>query len=295
MQATLVSQFFLPLALFVIMLSVGMSLSFKDFRRVAAQPKAIALGMTAQLLCLPLLGWVIVYIFDLPILLAAGLMILTLAPGGATSNAVTLLSKGDTALSVSLTAVNSLIVPFTLPLFALLIFQGLSLDSTQIDFPVVQAIVQMLVITLLPVSLGMLFGYRWPDLNRRVKRHCRSVALILMLMTVLLLIVTNWNRLAVVLPQLALPILVLVLAAMLLGYLLARLLGLSEPQQITLLVEVGLQNAGTALLVTSTLLNSPEMSASALVYGVLMQIPALILIAWRNREWFSRSARQGAH
>lgn len=295
MQATLVSQIFLPLALFVIMLSVGMSLGLKDFKRVATQPKAILLGMLAQLLCLPILGWFIVHLFDLPLLLAAGLMILTLAPGGATSNAITLLSRGDTALSVSLTAVNSLIVPFTLPLLALLIFQGLALDSMQIDFPVVKAIVQMLVITLLPVSLGMFFGYRWPALNARFKKQCRSIALILMLMTVILLVVSNWSRLVLVLPQLALPIMTLVLCAMAVGYWFARLAGLSEPQQITLLVEVGLQNAGTALLVTSTLLQSPEMSASALVYGVLMQVPALILIAWRNRDVLTRRASQSAH
>lgn len=288
MQATLVSQLFLPLALFVIMLSVGMSLGVQDFKRVASQPKAILLGMITQLLCLPLLGWVVVWLFDLPLLLAAGLMILTLAPGGATSNAISLLAKGDAALSVSLTAVNSLIVPFTLPLLALLVFIGLSLESTYIDFPVQQAIIQMLVITLLPVGLGMLFGYCFPELNASVTGLCRSVALILMLMTVLLLVVTSWNRLVLVLPQLALPILMLVLAAMLMGYLVARVFGLPETQQITLLVEVGLQNAGTALLVTSTLLQSPEMSASALVYGVLMQVPALILIAWRNREIWIR-------
>lgn len=289
MQATLVSQVFLPLALFIIMLSVGMSLRVLDFQRVFTQPKAIIVGMLAQLVCLPLLGWMIIQLFNLPLLLAAGLMILTLAPGGATSNAITLLAKGDTALSVSLTALNSVIVPFTLPLLAVVVFQALSMGSAQIDFPVMQTIIQMLLITLLPVSIGMLFGHIFPEINLKVRGFCRSLALILMLMTVVLLVVTSWSRLMLVLPQLALPVLSLVLAAMMLGYVVARLAGLSEAKQVTLLVEVGLQNAGTALLVTSTLLQSPEMSASALVYGVLMQIPALLLVAWRNREIFTRS------
>lgn len=292
MQATLVSQVFLPLALFIIMLSVGMSLRVLDFQRVFTQPKAILLGMLTQLVCLPLLGWLIIQLFNLPLLLAAGLMILTLAPGGATSNAITLLAKGDTALSVSLTAINSLIVPFTLPLLAVLVFQALSMGTAQIDFPVLQTITQMLLITLLPVSLGMFFGHHFREANLKIRGFFRSLALILMLMTVLLLIVTSWPRLMLVLPQLALPVFCLVIAAMMLGYVAARLLGLSEAKQITLLVEVGLQNAGTALLVTSTLLQSPDMSASALVYGVLMQIPALILIAWRNRELFTRSLSQ---
>lgn len=293
MQATLVSQVFLPLALFVIMLSVGMSLKVIDFQRVLAQPKAILLGMFAQLICLPLLGWGVIHLFNLPLLLAAGLMILTLAPGGATSNAITLLAKGDTALSVSLTAINSLIVPFSLPLLALIIFNALSMGAAEIDFPVVKTIMQMLLITLLPVGLGMLFAYLFPILNQRLRGVCRSLALILMVMTVVLLVVTSWSRLILVLPQLALPVMTLVLAAMLMGFLTAKWAGFSEPKQITLLVEVGLQNAGTALLVTSTLLQSPEMSASALVYGVLMQIPALILIAWRNREILFRGVREG--
>ncbi|WP_417580079.1 bile acid:sodium symporter family protein [Nitrincola sp.] len=285
MQATLVSQIFLPLALFVIMLSVGMSLKLSDFVRVARQPVPVFLGILTQLLMLPLLGWIVVQLFNLPPLLAAGLMILTFAPGGATSNAITLLARGDAALSVSLTAINSLIIPFTLPLLTALILTWLSLESTLVRFPVIQAIGQMVLITLLPVVLGMLFGQYCPNLNHKLRSLFRSLALILMLMTVILLVVSSWDRLIVLLPQLALPVLILVLAAMSLGYILARMLGLDEPQQITLLVEVGLQNAGTALLVTSTLLQSPEMSASALVYGVLMQLPAMLLIVWRNRAW----------
>lgn len=285
MQATLVSQIFLPFALFIIMLSVGMSLKLSDFMRVARQPVPVFLGILTQLLMLPVLGWIVVQLFSLPPLLAAGLMILTFAPGGATSNAITLLARGDAALSVSLTAINSLIIPFTLPLLTALILSWLSLEATLIRFPVAQAIGQMILITLLPVILGMLFSQYCSELNRKLRALFRSLALILMLMTVILLVVSSWDRLTVLLPQLALPVLVLVLAAMSLGYVLARLVGLDEPQQITLLVEVGLQNAGTALLVTSTLLQSPEMSASALVYGVLMQLPALLLIAWRNRFW----------
>jgi BASS family bile acid:Na+ symporter len=297
MQATLVSQVFLPLALFIIMLSVGMSLRFADFVSIARQPVPIFLGIFAQLLLLPVLGWIVVQLFALPVLLAAGLMILTFAPGGATSNAITLLARGDTALSVSLTAINSLIIPFTLPLLTALMLAWLSLETTLIRFPVAEAIGQMMLITLLPVILGMLFSHYFNQLGSRVQPLFRSLALILMLMTVILLVVSSWDRLIVLLPQLALPVLVLVIAAMGLGYLLARLVGLGEAQQITLLVEVGLQNAGTALLVTSTLLQSPEMSASALVYGVLMQLPALLLIVWRNRMWlfglFKRAAVSG--
>lgn len=285
MQATLVSQVFLPLALFIIMLSVGMSLRLSDFVRVARQPVPVFLGILTQILMLPVLGWIVVQLFALPPLLAAGLMILTFAPGGATSNAITLLARGDAALSVSLTAVNSVIIPFTLPILTAVLLAWLSLDTTLIGFPVSQAIGQMLLITLLPVALGMLFSNFYPELNHKLRALFRSLALILMLMTVVLLVVSSWDRLTVLLPQLALPVLVLVLAAMSLGYIMAKLVGLDEPQQITLLVEVGLQNAGTALLVTSTLLQSPEMSASALVYGVLMQLPAMLLIVWRNRAW----------
>lgn len=290
----MISQWFLPLALFAIMLTVGLSLRGQDFSRVVKQPRVILLGLLLQLLLLPLLGVLVVLVFQLPPLPAVGLLILTLAPGGATSNAITLLARGDAALSVSLTAVTSLITPFTLPLGTALLLNLWLGDQNELAFPVFKAIGQMLLITLLPVGLGMLLRWRWPQQAQRLGAPCRALALLLMLMTVTLLVYSSWHLLPALLPLLAAPVLVLVMLAMLSGQRVAHWAGVSSAQQVTLTVEVGLQNAGMALLVTGTLLQSQAMSASALVYGVLMQAPALALIVWCNRDRLRTPRRAGA-
>ncbi|KAA0875804.1 bile acid:sodium symporter family protein [Nitrincola tapanii] len=284
MSSALIGQVFLPLSLFIIMFSVGIALKLDDFKQVFRQPLPIGLGLVLQLLLLPLLGWLVVWLFALPPVLALGLLILTLAPGGATSNAISLLARGDAALSVSLTAITSLITPFSIPLITawwLSLWLG---QSEALVFPVMQAILQMLLIALLPVVLGVLMHQRWPGFSQRLQAPMRRLAFLLMLSTVLLLVWTQRVRLETLLAEMFWPVVLLVLLAMLCGYGMARLVGLNDGQQITLLIETGLQNAGTALVVTGTLLQNPQMSAVVLLYGVLMQVPALLLIGWRNRQ-----------
>jgi len=291
MQASMITQLFLPIALFIIMLSVGLALTLADFKRVLKYPRAVFFGITAQFFLLPLLGIWVVWIFDLPLMLALGLIILTLAPGGATSNAITLLARGDAALSVSLTALLSVITPFTLPLMTALLLKITLEDDVSIAFPVGQALMQMLLITLVPVLLGMVFRHRYLAITQRIEKAIRRLAFLLMVATVIMLVVSRWPMLMQVLPILYLPVFTLVLLAMLMGYGVAVLGRLDDPQRVSLTIEVGLQNAGTALLVTGALLQNAEMSASALTYGVLMQLPAFALIAWRNRDVFIRQAK----
>lgn len=294
MQASIISQIFLPTALAIIMLAVGLSLSMRDFAQVLREPKTIFLGIAAQMLLLPLLGLMVVTLFQLPPVLAVGIMILTFAPGGATSNAITLLARGDAALSVSLTALVTLLTPFTIPLLTALALQYWFETAAVIEFPILESIMKMVVITLLPVLVGIGISARFPLLAACIRVPFRRFSLCLLLLMVVLLVRGNWHLLPGLLVQLAPAVISLVLAAMLLGFLLARLAGLNEPQRISIMVEVGLQNAGTALLVTSTILQNAEMSASALVYGVLMQIPAFALIGWRNRQTLVRYRRSRA-
>lgn len=284
MQASVITQWLLPLALFVIMLGVGMTLRMRDFRQVVRTPVALLCGLAAQFLLLPGLGFILVTLLQLPPLLAVGLMILTFAPGGATSNMLTLLCRGDTALSVSLTALSSLITPFTLPVLTLVALNHWQAGALLPPFPVGEAVVKLLLVTLLPVLLGMYLAAQKPVLGGQVQTIVKLLSLVFMLVVVVGILLANQERLPALLAVVGPAALLLALLAMSAGYLLARSLRLEEPQQITLSIEVGIQNAGTALMVTSGLLNSPEMSASALIYGVLMQLPALLLVAWRNRD-----------
>ncbi len=284
MQTSVMTQWFLPLALFVIMLGVGMTLRVDDFRRVLKAPGAVLVGLMGQLLLLPCLGLMLVTALELPPLLAVGLMVLTFAPGGATSNMLTLLSRGDTALSVSLTAISSLITPFSLPLLTLMALSHWQGDAVLPEFPVLESVMKLVLVTLLPVLLGMLVSGRSPGFSHRVKGPVKILSLAFMVVVVTGIVAANWGRLPALVAIVGPAALLLALLAMGSGYLLARLMRLQASQQVTLSIEVGIQNAGTALLVTGGLLQSAEMSASALIYGVLMQLPALLLVGWRNRD-----------
>lgn len=284
MQTSFMTQWILPMALFVIMLGVGMTLRADDFRRVLRAPGAVLTGLLAQLLLLPCLGLLLVSLLQLPPLLAVGLMVLTFAPGGATSNMLTLLSRGDTALSVSLTAITSLITPFSLPLLTLLALNHWQGELVLPEFPVLESVLKLLLITLVPVLLGMLLSARSPNFSRRVTRPVKLLSLLFMILVVSGIVMANWTRLPALIAIVGPAALLLALLAMSSGYLLARLMRLQSEQQVTLSIEVGIQNAGTALLVTGGLLQNAEMSASALIYGVLMQVPALMLVLWRNRD-----------
>lgn len=284
MQASLLTQWILPLALFSIMLGVGMTLRRVDFARLLAAPRALLAGLLGQLLVLPLLGVAVLWWAELPPLLAAGLMILTFAPGGATSNMLTLLARGDTALSITLTALTSLITPFSLPLLTLLVLERLGLGAQMGDFPVVPTIAKVLLVTLLPVLLGMLMARRRPALCARMVRPVKICSLLFMVLIVTGIVRANWERLPELIAQVGPVALLLAVCALGAGYLLAWLFRLDQARRVTLALEVGIQNAGTALLVTGGLLHNAQMSASALIYGVLMQLPALLILLWRNRD-----------
>jgi BASS family bile acid:Na+ symporter len=152
------------------------------------------------------------------------------------------------------------------------------------EFPVLESVLKLLLITLLPVLLGMLFSARSPNFSRRVTRPVKLLSLLFMVLVVTSIVMANWTRLPALIAIVGPAVLLLALLAMSLGYLLARLMRLQSEQQVTLSIEVGIQNAGTALLVTGGLLQSEEMSACVLIYGVLMQIPASMLVLWRNRD-----------
>lgn len=281
------SSSLLPVALFVIMLGVGMTLKWADFRPILVHPKMLFIGLVGQLLMLPLLGWVIVLLFDLPPVYAVGLMILCFAPGGATSNMLTLLARGDTALSVSLTAISGLIIPFSLPLLTYLSLQNWMGEDAALQFPVIKSIAQIFVITVLPALIGIIISERFPDLSFKMRKPVKLVSILFMVFVVIGLVRANSTNLVEQLNLLGLPILLLATLAISMGYLLGRIGGLDASQQCTLGIEIGVQNAGTAILVAGGLLHNPMMALTALSYGVLMNVPAFILLIYRNRNLFS--------
>lgn len=275
-------EFVLPLALFSIMLGIGLSLSLDNFKELLRQPIAVVSGIVLQLMMLPVLGWIIVTLLDLPAVYATGLLILTLAPGGATSNMISYLCRADLALSVSLTAISSLITPFTLPVLSLWVASYYIGTGDLAAYPVLASLGKLLFISLLPVILGMLIRHRFSLFAAQVQPYIKKISLIFMLFVVVGIVVSNRHAMGDIVAQASPAVMLLSCSSMLMGWLVAKLLKLSSQQGVTLSVETGIQNAGMALLITQTLLANEQMSAVVLLYGVLMQIPALFLIAYRN-------------
>lgn len=191
MESSLATQLFLPGALFVIMLGLGLPLTPADFKRVFLYPKAAAVGLAVQILLLPLVGFGLANLLPMEPVLAVGLMLLAACPGGATSNLITWLAKGDTALSVTLTAISSFVSVLTIPLilsFSLHWFMG---SSQSVQVPFVQTVGQIVVITLIPVSLGMLIRAKKPVLADRLASPMKTLSSLLLAVIILGLILSQ--------------------------------------------------------------------------------------------------------
>ncbi|BBB29201.1 bile acid:sodium symporter family protein [Neptunomonas japonica] len=290
MESTALTQVVLPLALFFIMLGIGLSLDVSNFLDLKSRPLAVVLGSVLQLVVLPLLGYSVVTLLNVPPAYAVGIMILTFAPGGATSNMISYLSRADTALSVSLTVIASVVTPFTLPLLSFMaVSHWLSLDTT-VAFPIVLTIFKLLTIALLPVILGMWLNHKAPYFSAKLQLAVKWCSLLFMLAVVVGIVSGNKDKLSGMLVEVGPVIILLSFAAMLIGWWAGKLFRLPAKQGVTLAIETGIQNAGLALMITGAVLHNTEMSGVVLLYGVLMQVPAILLIVCCHWQWKQSAA-----
>lgn len=274
----------LPAALFIIMLGMGMTLTPGDFGRVFTLPRAVLAGLTGQMLFVPLLAFAVVSLFQLPPELAVGLMVLSFAPGGATSNMMTFLSRGDVALSITLTAFASVLTPFTMPLLTQLALDHWLGASQPIELPVAQTMLRLFVITVVPVSIGMWLYARKPALSGKLARVVKPLSIAFLALVITGIVSKHWAQMPQFLAAVGLPVLLLNSLALLAGYLFARINRLNTSQQLTLGIEVGVQNGGTALVVTGAILGSSLMSVPPVIYGILMWGPSMLFGLWWGRR-----------
>jgi BASS family bile acid:Na+ symporter len=270
MEASLLTRVFLPVAIVVIMFGLGLTLAVQDFSRIARYPKAAALGLALQLAALPLIAFAIVKAFGMSPALGMGLMILALSPAGATSNMITYLCKGDLALAVTLTAMSSMVTPFTIPLVGQMVMARLMGDATVISMPVVSTIGQLLAVTVVPVAIGMFVRRLSPGFAARAEKPLKVASLVFLFAVIAGVLAQNGAQLPEFFRATGLPALTLNVAALAIGYFAALAARLDRRQAITLGIEVGVHNGTVALFVTGTLLNSPEMSIAPAIYSLIM-------------------------
>lgn len=275
-----VSQIALPVVLAMIMLSMGLGLSVRHFRDVVRHPLAAALGLGLQMCGLPLLALVVIAVFDVSPIAAAGLFLLSLCPGGATSNLFSYLARGNVALSISLTATTSLLVPFSLPVLFLAYTQATGDSLAAFNMPLATMVMQLVVVTLIPVLVGMALRHFAAAWALRVEPMAKKIATIAMMAVIVLLIATNLPLVMGMASLNGIAVLSLSCVALIAAYLIASKLGLNATDARTVALETGIQNAGTAMMVAMTLLQQPQLAMVPLMYGLLMNIPAFGFIAW---------------
>lgn len=278
MQATFFTAVLLPVGLAIVMLGMGLTLLPEDFQRVTRYPKAVAIGLVSQLLFLPVVGFLVASIVPMQPEIAVGLMVLALCPGGPSSNMITYLAKGDVALSVTLTALSSIITVFTIPIFANLSLQYFAGQDAAIALPIGQTMLQIFAITLLPVGLGMLIRQQFPDPARRLEKVVNRLAIAFLALIILAIIVREWSRIPGFIAQVGVGIVLLNVISMAIGFWLGRLFNLRFPQQICIAIEVGIQNATLAITITAGLLNNPNMAIPAAIYSLFAYATATLAI-----------------
>ena len=278
---TIITQIFLPISLAIIMFGMGLTLVVSDFGRLFAYPKEVLVGLFNQLVFLPLIGFLIILLFDLNSSMAIGIMILSLCPGGPTSNLITQVARGNIGLSVTLTALASLITVFTIPIIlskAITYFTGET--DIVIELPILQTMIQILVITVIPVSIGMLIRKKYEAFAARMERPMRIASTVLFIIIFLLVMFANKDLIVQAMKEVGLATLLLNLSTMTLGYLTAKVFGIKGKSQISITIESGIQNGTLAFVIATTILNNVEMGLPTGAYSIWMFITGGILM-WR--------------
>jgi BASS family bile acid:Na+ symporter len=272
MESNILTAVFLPLALFIIMLGMGLGLTLDDFKHIVTAPKAVILGLAAQLILLPIVGFILAKMFPLTPELAVGLVIIAACPGGPTSNVMTYLARGNVALSITLTAISSLITVFTIPLVVNLAMQSFLGEETRLQLPFLTTVLQIAVITLIPVSLGMGLHAQAPGFARQIERWVKWLSLFFLGLIIVALLVKERANLGSFFVQVGWVTFALMSITMALGYAISTVTKLTSQDATAITIEVGLQNGTLAIAIASapTFLNSPAMAIPAAIYSLLM-------------------------
>ncbi|MDX2407412.1 bile acid:sodium symporter family protein [Streptomyces microflavus] len=262
----------LPIALAIIMFGLGLSLTTDDFRRVTRSPKAVVVALVLQVLVLPLVAFGLVKIFDLDPLLAVGVMLLAASPGGTTANLFSHLFRGDVALNITLTAINSVLAAITIP-----IITNLAIDHFDAEGDLglqLGKVVQVIAIVLIPVAVGMAVRRRSADFAARADRPVRIFSIVVLVIVSVGALLGERENLADYMQQVGLVTGIFCLASLTLGYAGARLLRLDKRQAIASSMEVGIHNTTVALTIALSVLDSTEVAIPSAVYSVLMYVLA---------------------
>jgi BASS family bile acid:Na+ symporter len=282
MQASLITTLLLPLALGIIMFGLGLHLRIADFARVLRMPRPVVIGLTAQMLVLPPIAFALCLVFALPAPLAIGLMLLVASPGGATANVFSHLAKGDVALNITLTAINSLLALITLPLIVQWSMQYFLGSEASVP-PPIQKIVEVGTIILVPVAFGMLLRARAPAIADRVERVVKPLSLVILVGLIVLSVVKERDMVLAHAASVATVCLLLNLLSLGVGYGSALLAKIERRQAIAIAFEIGIHNSTIAIFIALNVLGESAFSIPAAIYSLLMYFTGAVVVWWFRR------------
>lgn len=269
----------------LLMFDLGLSLRLEDFGKVFRHPWPVAVALLGQLVFLPAIALGLAYLFQLPPVFFIGLVLIACCPGGSSSNVFSKLAGGDVALSVTLTALSSVITLFTIP-FIMSWATQLVGESVGITLPVGNLIKQNLVLMLLPVLLGIGMHYAWPNAAEKTDNVLGKLAFPLLLVLITVFYIQHHRTIAQNIGVLGLAVTALILLAIGLSSLLSRLVKNSRQQRRTVVIEVGMQNAAQAIAIASSplIFASEEMAIPAILYSLMMNVVLLIYVFVVRRQ-----------
>jgi BASS family bile acid:Na+ symporter len=277
MLTNIFTNILLPLSLAIIMLGMGSTLSAKDFGRIITVPKPVLLGLLGQLLFLPLLGFAIATLLLSDPYQQVGVMILASCAGGATSNAIVYLSKGDLPLSITLTACSSLVTVFTIPLVTAYALSTFLTEADIIEFSIGNTNLILILLTAIPVMIGMTIKHYSPRAAVTVDKIISKFSIVFFVVLFFIILYQNLAIIKTAILEIGFAAWFLNLLAMAAGYGLAKLNGLEITQRKTLSIEVGVQNGATAIFIASTILANPEISLFPAIYSIFMYVNVFLL------------------
>ncbi|MBP6925754.1 MAG: bile acid:sodium symporter family protein [Candidatus Pacebacteria bacterium] len=277
---------FLPIIIGLVMYVMGLSLTITDFKRLLDSPKAVTIGILAQIIGAPLIAFGLAHIFNLDPILSVSLMLLAAVPGGPMSNFLSFLADGDVALAVSLTAINSVVTIFTIPLIVNLAANYFTGTTYTLHLPFVDTILQIALITLLPIVLGVLTYRYFSNVAYKVLRVAKIVTPIILIAVVFTAMILEREFFVAFAKQAALIAAALAVCMFAFGYFIGAPFRLGKKQKTTLGIEVGMQNASLAIsiAVSPYLLNAPQVAIVPSAYGFVMSTIVVGYIYLVTRE-----------
>ena len=287
--ANSLTNVFLPVALSVIMLGLGLSLTIDDFKRIVKYPKAIFIGLVCQMLLLPVVCFFIAKGFGLEPALAVGLMLLAASPGGPTANLFSHLAKGDVALNITLTAMNSLITLLTLPFivnFSIHYFM-----QTDVAVPMqFSKIVEVFAIVLIPVSIGMIIKAQKPMVSQKLDKPVKILSALFLALIIVGAVLKEKENVALYFQQVGVAALLFNVLSMAIGYYIPQMFKINHKQSVAIGMEIGIHNGTMAIYIAFNVLNNSAMSIPPAIYSLMMFFTAALFGYLVNKRKVAKMA-----